>query len=342
MQPSKLPPLGSVPIEKKVVEPPEWFDPKAPKLTKEELNTASKDLLLRYRRRVTKNRDPPISNQVFGGIAFNLFREPRHLKNGQPVYGFFKLRGNFGDIESVEKQGAKIIRSVDSKFKTRIAEVGAWLPVCDDDAFSESTCEVNENEAEDLITREKEAEARRIRREIREREDEVKKGDTYDDPNSLRFYTMRRVTELRLNEELTRSENNIKVLKEKITEVRIQLKKLELKCPQYKDQWIEENNKERRQGGLPDYVPGKTTFMAYEAFEHPDITKPDPEEPKVEALSSEEQLKTKIAGLQTQIDLTKNLVVTAKTEAEKTRFTTLLRNLLEDLKRMEKPNEPKV
>ena len=205
--------------------------------------------------------DPPIQGQHLGLLSFMIFKEPRNLRNGMPVYGFVKLRGNWSDYSQAKFEASKIIREVDSKYVIRITQMGAWVPITEEDAFVKEKLDVKMRKGEislrDEAVKENEAECRRIQREIREREEDVKAGDIYDDPTSLRFYSMRRVTELRLMDtrvNLIRQLNSYKMILRKVQK---ETKRLERDHPEYIDQWIDCYNKERRKAGIPDYVPSE-------------------------------------------------------------------------------------
>ncbi len=244
------------------------FDAQGDPLTKEQTNSALKHRVVSYPVRVKRINDDPPSDQSKGIITFMLFKEPRVTPSGNPVLGFFKLRGNYSNDSDCTARATQIVKEIDSKCVNRIAPVGKWLPICEDDLFVMDKLDVRENEEEihlrDQAVKDADAERRRIQREIRDREEECKSGDIYDNKESLRYYSMRRVTDMRLTEAV---ETVSKSLARNISvqdECRAELKDLERRFPEYKNEWIETYNVERRKAGLPDFVPREDKFKDYE------------------------------------------------------------------------------
>ena len=243
-------------------------DPYAPPLSSEQIRAAAKDKIVTYPEITRTDADPPISNQGYTNISFLLFKEPRKLKTGKPVYGFFKNRGNWATPDLARSEAAKIIREVDSKFQIRIGPVGRWLPIADEDRLCEDLLDVKTEDQDiqlrDQAVKEKEAEQRRIMREIKEREEECKKTDIYDDPTSLTYYSMRRVTEMKLTEELDNMRRKIENTLKIRNKVWKELRALEYDHKDYVNEWLERYNEERRKGGIPDFKPSERQFDDYE------------------------------------------------------------------------------
>jgi len=250
----------------------EWLVPDYPPLDYKNAvgEAAVKGQIYHYPKVVRTHIDEPISNQSIGAFSLNLFSEPRTLRNGKVVYGFMKLRGNWGSKDQAVFQSSKIIREVDSKFQIRMAPVGAWVPITDEEAFIKDLIDVKTSEEEtiqlrDAAAKEKQAEARRIQREIREREEEAQGPDIYDEPESLRYYSMKRVTDMTLVENQKRLKMQLENIEEKLVEIRVDLKTLELDHPEYKEEWVDCYNAERRKGGINDFIPREDQFDEYES-----------------------------------------------------------------------------
>lgn len=250
---------------------PKWLVPGYPQLKSDDpVGKAAVDGQIWYYPKVVRTMtDPPISGQRQSLVSFMLFKEPRKLRNGTPVYGYLKCRGNWADANQSKYEASKIIREVDSKYKIRIAPTGAWVPITNETAFEKEKLDVKMRKDEislrDEAVKEKEARQRKIMREIREREDELKKGgDIYDNKKSLDYYSMRRVTHIRLIEARENMRRQIKSYKEKIQMVAKELKTIDIDYKEYKNKWIDRYNVERRKGGLPDYVPSEDHIEEYE------------------------------------------------------------------------------
>lgn len=250
---------------------PSWFDLGYPLLSdKDDVGKAAVEgQVIEYPQVVRSNEDPPISGQAFGNLSFMLFKEPRMFR-GKPIYGYVKLRGNHNDDKSARFDAYRIIRTVDSKFQIRIAKVGVWVPITENDSVVQELYDVRENTEEkhirDEAVKEREAEQRRLAREIKEAEEALKtKGDIYDKPESLEFYTMKRVTEMRLVESADAYKRKLEDINKLISETHVFLRTLEQNYPQYADEWLECYNAERRKTSLPDFVPNSTQFDQYDA-----------------------------------------------------------------------------
>jgi hypothetical protein len=247
-----------------------WLVPGYPPLKCDDAvgKAAVEGQMVYYPKVVRSNADNPIPGQSMGCLSFMLFREPHKPKNGKPVYGFVKLRGNWTDQSQAENHSMKIIQEMDSKFPVRIGPVGTWLPITEESGFNKETKELdleNMDEYKKEAMRERREEEVRIKRELREKEDEVKHGgDIYDDPLSLDFYTMKRVTDQRLREMLDIKRKGLISLENKIVITQKILKRLEKEKPEYREQWIDRYNEKRREGGITDYRPSEKELEEYE------------------------------------------------------------------------------
>lgn len=239
-----------------------WLVPNYPPLTDDVGQAAVNGQVFNYPKVVRTMVDPAITSQGLGLLSFMLFKEPKKFSSGKAVYGYVKLRGNYNDQASCEFEASKIIREIDSKFQVRFAPVGHWVPITDEEAFVKEKIDVKTSEEDhsfrDAAMREKEAEQRKIIREVKERKEELENdGDIYDHPESLKFYSMKRVTELRLMETRDAYMKNIDSIKEKLEITQKELYKLSLANPQYTDEWIDCYNEERKKAGVPNYVPSE-------------------------------------------------------------------------------------
>lgn len=251
---------------------PEWFSPDYPKLKLSENigQAAIQNQLIEYPKVVRGMVDPPVLNQTHGLLSFMLLDKPTvNPKTGKPTFGFVKLRGNHPASEW-ESASKNIITNFDSKYRILTAPVGQWVPITDDDMVIKERIDVkiSENDAtiyDDATKRKKEEDERKMR-EIREREEELQKeGDIYDHPESLKYYTMKRVTELKLMESRDEYVKHIKNIEEKLEIVRKELYKLTLSNPQHRDNWVECYSEERMKAGVPKYVPSEAYLEEHDS-----------------------------------------------------------------------------
>ncbi len=113
--------------------------------------------------------------------------------------------------------------------------------------------------------KEKEAQARRIAVELQEAEDRLKNGkDIYEDQESIEFYTMKRNTEMKLQEERNKTIMRAEEYNKKLIETRLILKKLEKSFPDYSDRWIDVVNAKREETGLPLVSYRASQFKEYD------------------------------------------------------------------------------
>jgi hypothetical protein len=248
---------------------PAWFDPTYPPLSGGEAKKAVDTQMSTFPEVVRSNKDIPIPQQSYGLISMMLFKEPKKLKSGKFAYGFMKMRGNWSDVDQCKNKAASIIREQDSKNKIKISPVGEWLPITEDDAFVQENVDVNVDATEkdrvkEEAVKEQEIERARIQRELKERENEVKNSKDYnDDTDHIDYYTMKRVTWLRLRENIAMLKNQVQTLEGKLVDTRKVLANLDSKHPTYDVDWIDNYNKERRKSGIPDYIPGASEQKTY-------------------------------------------------------------------------------
>ena len=250
-------------------ETPTWFKPGYPPLGYDDVgNAAIEGQSYEYPSVVRRNADPPISNQGFGNLSFMLLDNPRSFR-GKPIYGFVKIRGNHFDKESAIHDAHRIIKEVDSKYQVRTAPVGVWVPITENTSVVEEMIDVRESDEEhhirDEAVRQREAEAKKIARELNDGDEKSKNSkDVYEQPDSLDFYTMKRVTENKLFEAVEVQRRKIKELEERLMETYILCKKLDVEHPSYKEQWVDNYNAERAKASIPAFVPIPVQVDAYD------------------------------------------------------------------------------
>ena len=249
-----------------------WIVPEYPPLQKDLVGQAAvSGQLVKYPSVVRNQTDDPIQGQQVGNVSFVFLSEPKVVK-GQTVYGYFKLRGNYRDENEARKAAISVIEKQDSKFRIMYAPVGYWVPLTDSTTFAKEVTDVTDEESQNLSFLHTEAmrgereKNKKIMKEVRDRVSELKSGDVYDDPESLTYYSMRRVTELKLCEDIDIKERAIARSKKMVKTVRRALKRIEEKYSDYADQWIDRYNEERKKGGVPDYVPSSTQFQEYDSL----------------------------------------------------------------------------
>jgi hypothetical protein len=119
----------------------------------------------------------------------------------------------------------------------------------------------------DRAMKDKEQEEKRIALELKEREEQAKNEDLYDNTKTLRFYSMRRVTAMRLEENIIAKRAELERLEKILYEkVYAELIALEKEYPEYEDQWIKCFDEERAKSGISPFVPSATQFDEYNKY----------------------------------------------------------------------------
>jgi len=294
----------------------EWLHPDYPPLKyNDAVGKAAVEgqIFQEYPHVVRSMEDPAVDCQKYGMLSFMLFKEPRMFASGKRVYGYVKLRGNYGSKEACFVEASKIVREVDSKFQISFAPVGYWVPITDEDAFVKEKVDVRTSDDEthlrDAAVKEKEAEERRKVKEIKERQKELEEdGDIYDHPESLKYYSMKMVTEIRLMETREAYQKNLDSIQDNLTKTQKELYKLKIANPHYVEQWIDCYNEERHKAGLPNYVPSDEQMKEHDdalaKFAEENLDLDSVKLPKVTIPAKEEEKKKEEVS-QNAIDMVK-------------------------------------
>ena len=229
---------------------PSSYQPDAPALTTEELNAALSAKMIQKFPKITRHKnDPSIQNQQYANVSFMLLKE---AKNG--VCGFVKVRGVWGDDEVATRDAKRLIKEVDSTSIIHLAPVGFWVPVTNNEAFSQDQLDVKMRETDmalrDEAAKEVDSKNKQQQREIEERKRELKERGDIDDPTSLDYYTKKRVTQLELKKVLVQGREKLKTLKKSLRKLENEIITLNNNNPTYLDKWLDNYNKARKNVGL--------------------------------------------------------------------------------------------
>lgn len=228
------------------------YDPEAAPLTNAELKAAvDAGMIRKFPRVVRGSADPPIANQQIANLSFMLLKEP---KNG--VYGFVRVRGVWSDEEHAIKDAKRIIREVDSTNIIHQASVGYAVPITNNEAFSGDQLDVKMRDTDsalrDEAVKDNQSKQRQQQREIEEQKKELKEGKIDDDPNSLDYYTKRKVGHMELKKCVLQGQEKVRNLKKSLRKVEGELSGLTHKHPEYLNEWLANYNKARVRVGLKD------------------------------------------------------------------------------------------
>lgn len=230
--------------------------------------------------------DPPIPSQAYVNLSYMLLKDPETLESGKKVYGYVKFRGAHPTQEAAVRDGERLIREVESRFEVRVALAGQWIPITEDSTRIQNKIDVVTSDEgdkpaiHDEALRQKRAEEQRIRRELREHEDELRaesKISHEEKERSLDGYITKRSTVRTLLEAQERYEYQLKALRYNLGRVTHELAVLESDHPEYTDQWLDRYNEERAKFGTPAYIPGESELTYHtESVKAVDISQPYP------------------------------------------------------------------
>lgn len=290
------------------------YQPNHPPLVGKELELAIKEQIYEYPKVIRGTTDPPIPNQAFGNVSYMLFDKPKKLKNTL-VYGFFRLRGNHGDPETCRNAATKIVREFDSQNQIKIAPVGSWLPITEDNLVVQDVYDVRTNKDEihlqDEAKKEKESQAKAIALQLKEAQEKLESdGDLYDDFEALKFYIMKRVTQNEILSGKEAYEKKVEEYTKKLGKTRVILKLIEKHHPEYVDQWVGEYNKERERVGLLPHIPSELELETYNSITLDDLIKegyPMPSDAELginpDAYPKEEEKKEHVINFDSDINI---------------------------------------
>jgi hypothetical protein len=242
-------------MEGKRIDAP-WFKP-GTVMSSEELKAACEGQIL-YPRVVQKRVDPPVPDQNFCCLSFMHLPEP---KNG--VSAFVKVRGVKVDEKEIKEHAIKLVKEVDSKFPIKIAPVGKWVPVTEGDQYDKDELLIREDLEdgkiqEDPIKLAEEKHKQRIK-QLQERKEQLKdqsaKDDPYSDKDGIDYYTMRQVTIMNIKRYISEGEEKLRKLQEDLDKIVVELEDLDVKHPEYQEQWVQLYNEKREKVGMAAYDP---------------------------------------------------------------------------------------
>ncbi len=231
----------------------EYFNTKAPPLTDEETALASKEKVLTYPKVIRDKFDPPIINQEYGNISFELFDNP----TPDGVYGLYVVRGAWSTFDKATEYSEYIIRNVDSLHKIHQNPVGYWGLITNNEKYSGDQLDVkvkDEDQAfRDRAAKENIQKNKERYQEIKENKEILEQESDIDaDPTSLDYYTKKQVTLRECKGYIIKVRERERSLKKSLKKIEKELVELNKNYPSHIDQWLENYNKARRRVGLED------------------------------------------------------------------------------------------
>lgn len=210
--------------------------------------------------------DPPLDLQRIGLISFVPAKGA--TPNDKGIFGFAKLRGNFGTEQEANSQAEKLIRTSDSYNKIFHTYVGRPFPITTSSEFSKEVSEVDLKKevstaySED-VKKKREQEQKDIE-DIQEREkllleDVSKPQEITDDA-----YTTLRVKKAQLTWTYLETIKKLEQMAVNVAKARYEIEMLDEKQPELKASYLDRYMKARKQANLPtDREAVDTSFMKF-------------------------------------------------------------------------------
>lgn len=218
-------------------------------------------------------QDPPIPLQTIGLISFIPAKGAKPNEKG--VFGFAKLRGNYGSTLEADQRAEYIIRNVDSYHKIYHSYVGRPFPITESSDYSADTSEIDiRRETTEAISRNikehKEKEHKNIQ-EIKEREEQLlneskkaREDDNMKEPDTDPYenYITLSVKKAQLSWTFLEHLKKLNEVREIIIKTRQEIVEMNEKYPDYREQYFNKYMEARKQAGL-DIENIQDTFMKF-------------------------------------------------------------------------------
>lgn len=278
----------TAPEDRKTTKDHPWRPSLEPPLSEEDFNRATEELNnnsymgLNFPRVDRVYADPAIMNQVYGLISFIPAKGSKPNKNG--VYGYAKLRGNYGsDIES-NQRAEFLIRNVDSYHQIYHTFVGRPFPLTSSSKYSAEVDEIDikkdMTESISSDVKNKRMKEKREVEEIQQREAELLKESkkaqagekVYDDFDE---YITLKVKKAQLTWTYLEHKKKMAEIRQHIVRSRADIEDMDKREPDFQNQYFEKYMNARKQAGLGEsqYKQTEDNFMKFmvEDVEIPEI-----------------------------------------------------------------------
>lgn len=241
-RPSTLPPLNEEDANKAI----------------EELNVSSY-LGLQFPRVDRAYADPPIMNQNYGLISFIPAKGSKPNENG--VYGYAKLRGNYGSDIEVNQRAEFLIRNVDSYHNIYHCFVGRPFPLTTSSKYSAEVEEIDirkdltQSVSSDI--KEKKLKEKNEIQEIKQREanllEESRKAQAGEEVESdFDNYITLKVKKAQLSWTYLEHKKKMEEIQHILVKTRKEIEDLDKVDETFKDKYFDKYMEARKKAGLSD------------------------------------------------------------------------------------------
>ena len=245
----------------------------APVLTEEEVGTAMKELnndafVQKFPRVDRTYADPPPPMQTIGLISFIPAKGATPNENG--VYGFAKLRGNYGTPQEADQRAEFIIRNVDSYHQIFHTYVGRPFPLTEKSDYSAETAEIDirkeTTQAVSTNVKNKKAEEQKTIDDIKEREEALlaESKQNPEDADPYDEYITLRVKKAQLSWTYLEHIKKMEEVRGIILKTRERLEELDQENSEFKEKYYDKYVKARKDAGIKDTEEElNSNFMKY-------------------------------------------------------------------------------
>lgn len=242
-----------------------------PSLNDEEVEAAFselniKDFTSKFRKVERRFCDPAVSLQNIGLVSFFPTRGSRPDTKG--VYGFVKLRGNFGTEREADERAEDLIRNHDSYHKIQHVYVGRPFPLTINEKYIKN---VNEIDLQKVVAAEvsanvksKREKERRDIEDIKERSERLQEDADKEAIDPEEVYTQLQTKKAQLMWTYLETEKKMEEMKESIIKTRAEIAEYDREDPHLKEVFMEKILKARKKAGIKDTEEQlKNSFMTF-------------------------------------------------------------------------------
>jgi len=230
-----------------------------PSLSKEQTETALKELNVtsftdKFPRVDRTYADPVIHLQTYGLISF--IPAKGATPNERGIYGFAKLRGNYGSELEANQRAEYLISNVDSYHQIYHTYVGRPFPLTTSSDYSAETSEVEirkdiaKNVSESI--RGKRQDEQQQVKEIQEREKRLLEESKREEADPYEEYITQKVKLAQLSWTYLEHQKKMSEIKEIVIKTREIIKDMDDNHPTFKNDYFEKYMTARREAGIKE------------------------------------------------------------------------------------------
>lgn len=210
--------------------------------------------------------DPPVAMQNYGLISFIPAKGATPNENG--VFGFAKLRGNYGTDIEANQRAEYLIRNIDSCHQIYHTYVGRPFPLTTSSKYSAETAEVDirkETTASisSSIKEKKDKEQQEVR-DMKEREERLLQESKREDTDPYEEYITFRVKKAQLSFTYLEHVKKLKEIRDIIIKTRAQINDMDSEYPDFKNSYYEKYMQARKDSGIEESkIQSENSFLRF-------------------------------------------------------------------------------